>query len=1601
MVGRFVAQIFVRLTLAAGFVSGETTPTIGKLQKGGIDDVSRPPILPRVHRRKVPAECGPAVATVHFEAPVAPSGLPAHLRGTLAYEACPTVLAVATSSSAAAAVDCCFAAVPEASETGFAIQLHSNSGGSNTAIIQIGGPAPLTAPIDPASICSSFGAIAAALDDDRIVASVLGVDFTGTKAEIIPDTAYAAAFAAASCLSLRGRVASGSGKSTMTASVTRQEGGVPSSSAFFTAENGAVGVRPPWLAVHAETGQAGVESSPTPVFGIPNVFEGTMLVPTRASGLLAVAESAATDALYVGATYFPSRTASVGPAAVEPAADDVRVFSALRSAAADDTIIALNAQSIVPTLLNTAVLSGTSVTSPIVIVGITASGDAVKLPASAVLMCTSFAPDVVQTDADCNLVLQSTAERGAEEASINVIYNVPTGKSVHTVLSVRILYPHLIRLTTETPMLRPIGRPVAATSAEFTSSSAEEGSAYYDDDDDSTVKANECAATSIFERTPVKAVAYFQSTGDANDDYDGTAADQVADQADDVVEIDVTRLVLPSLTSSNPGTARVVDGWVVGNSVGRTLIMRTGVANDGVEWRSCSISVAASPAIEVAGLEIRLINDADLRVSSSGFSVSAGISRYFYTITVSQATLSFSRRAAEVIVNAVLSDGSRMALTSDMGLTVVSDDTLAVDVVPTGRTFVASLPTVGLTNPAVRIRAAWKVPGCDKGSAIPTHHVTLLMEAAKASLDGGFVQLPELRLTSTRQKLASGTTKGDAETLATPTSDTARLPVFSALSLKLALNGDVSDELAENPSIEMSANVIIGEPALVTVVDNMIIANTAGRAGTVVVSAWVRGRIDIGVAQVTIEVLASNDSRWVTESLTHPAASVTVESQGPAADKAAYAEWIAANGNAVAFEEEAKSEGNVKSVRWTHREELKELAHPGMPSCTSWSQPVHFAATYDSPRTGDAKVAKTSAVYTIADTKPPVFSAPPVSKVVTVARGDKQAVLLEWQAEHGEGVAVDAGSSEEVRWSWETAQVEVEDPVLWEAGCSETFRTTFTVADSCGNTATAIADVTIITSPLQLRTLGVPAELPFRDSGSSVLNEMKNWVGAYSAALVVDSSGPVQWSESSLAPQSGVVYSTLLSNSVSTVTANEAVCSSSSFQGKHEATDSCGGRAVLAMDWILVERTPIDSSKTIPSTGMAPPIFETEPTNDVTESGGPDSLDSFKEWLANKAGAVLGPGYENLVWKSPELHWAATADALAASGCAPSQVCTATFSAINRCGILFGYTATYTIAPDCISAKMRDAGFRIPGTTTLFPSWDNVAIATEPESDYLGGRSTPTSAAGMSALSSETWGIIAVSLGIIFIAFGIALWCKRRPAGTFNNQPYYPDAKRGRGGIPTERMARAMQRAYANRYNPTQQGISDGGRRRVQFAPQVYIDGEQHPAMRQHPQDFDYGLDLDGHSGSILDESELPDSAGRYMSGVVTTRAQLEANDLQAEKRMAAMMGDMQALQNRIGLLKDRASSSGFEWDNEHEVVDADPFGSIAGNEFSIHLSSGQAYPPGNHRETVASPSSGKVDDVATYDVAGMSGPAEPDESVANYDVAGASHESGTRLVVL
>merc|ERR1719345_356815 len=90
-----------------------------------------------------------------------------------------------------------------------------------------------------------------------------------------------------------------------------------------------------------------------------------------------------------------------------------------------------------------------------------------------------------------------------------------------------------------------------------------------------------------------------------------------------------------------------------------------------------------------------------------------------------------------------------------------------------------------------------------------------------------------------------------------------------------------------------------------------------------------------------------------------------------------------------------------------------------------------------------------------------------------------------------------------------------------------------------------------------------------------------------------------------------------------------------------------------------------------------------------------------------------------------------------------------------------------------------------------------------------------------------------------------------------------------------------------------------------------------HPAMHHHTQELDYALDLDldGQNGSMIDESEFPDGDGQFMSGIVTTRAQLEANDREAESRMTAMLGDMEALQNRIGLLKKRARSGGLEWE--------------------------------------------------------------------------------------
>lgn len=1050
----------------------------------------------------------------------------------------------------------------------------------------------------------------------------------------------------------------------------------------------------------------------------------------------------------------------------------------------------------------------------------------------------------------------------------------------------------------------------------------------------------------------------------------------------------------------------MVDGWIVGKAVGRSYIVRRDdigrIIATGVEWAACSISVVAAPAIEVVGLEARVLNDADLRVSTSGVSVSAGILRYFYTVTVSPTSLSASRRSVDLVINAVLEDGSRLPLTTQSGLVVNSDDTLAVDVVTRGSTFALEMPVVALTNPAVRIDAVWSVPGCNEDSASLTHTATLLMEVA--SLINGY-NLPELRLTSTRQKLSNGQSmrSGGADLDESIAGPTAGLPVFSVLSLVLTQNGDVSKELSENPSIEISTNVIAGAAALVTIVDNMVFANTEGRTGTVVVSAFIRGRTDIAVAQVTIDVFARDDPRWALLSLTKPAESIMVESQGPSANDAAFAAWTAGNGNAIAYADEVNDGGgNADTISWVHHVGEKSLLDPSMAMCDSWSQTVRFVATHKSAFTGEVAVAETSAVYTLIDTDAPVFRTEPASETVSAKSGNEQTILSEWQAGHGGGAAFDAGSgsNDGVRWTWTTAAIAVNDTALWTAGCSETYRTTFKVEDTCGNTATAVADLTIVTSPLRLRALGFPAELPLVDPGSSIIGMMQVWLYEYSTALVADSAGPVQWSESSLAPQFDAIYSALFSNSASTLVADEVVCRSSRFQGSHTGTDSCGATVVIEMDWVLVERTRIDGNTIVSSSGIFSPIFQIPPEDFVTESGGNDSLNAFKDWIARKAGAVLAPGYDNLAWNNPNIDWVVQDEIFEIGGCAPSQVCEATFSATDRCGTPFGYTATFTIAPDCISAKMLEGSFdnyagggpefRAPEQATPFPSWNAVDIWTEPPTTTLGSSPAGTSEQRghiIPTVSSETWGIIAVSGSIIFIAFGIAIWCKRRSEGEgiFNNQPDYAAMTRGVGmgarSTEPKSAARAMQSMYTD--NQRSHGPAGGGRRRVQFAPNVRVDGDHYLAPHR------YGPEIDYHGGGSAGLVHHEDP----FQSVLATRVELEATGINPESQMAAMLGDMDALTSRISNLKARASND-MEWDDEHEGDGAaakTPYGRANG--LQVRISSGQAYPAyptaGNNFDTnvLFSPSN-----VASYDLVGSGG-------IQSYEFAGGSPEGDHALV--
>jgi hypothetical protein len=1109
-----------------------------------------------------------------------------------------------------------------------------------------------------------------------------------------------------------------------------------------------------------------MESTPTPI-GIAGVYEGTLLLQTGATGLLTASASTAVAPFinHTGLVYFASATTAAWSAS-------------LRTATPADRIDSIQAYPTATTLFNTAALTGVDVRTAIVVIGVTSGGEQVRL-SGAPPVCISFDPKVVQTDAGCNIVLSSTAVSGAEQASISVAYTAAHNVRLQRLVSVKVLFPASVRVTAASVFLRPIG---LSTCTSF-----------------------------VFERTPLKAVASYQTE-------DGSS--------DETIHVDVTSMVLPLLSSSNADIAETSNGWILGRSEGDVIVgylgntalgsgmyggMKSGSGssgwkpNDGlatkstvssvITWRNFEVSVVTSPVLNVLSLEAKLESDTDIRVSSSGISVAPGITRHIFTVSEVSTSLTSSKRSAPLYVEAVLSDGGRVPLSPGMGVTVASKDELALVCIAKESHHDVALPSITLPNSAAGMTVTWIPPGCELAST------PLEM---KLIMDVGMDKNLQLQLRALQARIRSGPLLGESQALP----PTVAILAVTAFSVNLQQE---STDLSLHSLMIFSIDVVEGPVDLVTLFNNTVVASSDSNAkGTVVISAWLDGYPDAGVATTTIIVLTASDPNWESLVMTNPATSATIQSKGPIANRALFKEWVAGHGGATSEFITFRTDDipDASQIQWTFHNGSNIALRPEMPACGSATQIVTFTATFWNIY-GASYSADTQAVFTIIDSEPPSFLLPPTTTTIQRPQDSADAAFDQWSAIHGGATVIDRNVASVFSWTYKS---KVQAPSDGLPGCSAVHQTTFTVTDNCGNSATADADLTVIVSPLQLVRPAAPVEIALGSTSTAnpILDKMQKWLEDNSQTLVVASSGAVAWGPSLLSPQFDAIFQVLTDNLKSYRTETVAVCHSTSFVRLYTAIDSCTGTAELSLDWMLVDRIPLSSGSGTDE--FVVPAFEYPPQNITAEPNTASSLALYKEWLNLRAFAIVAGGSaDSLVWGAPNLEWRVKNGSPSQPKCGDSQICTATFIAKDRCGVEFRFSAEFNLQSECSEAKMTKEATQFIG----FPLWDEVIIddSTDPFSSALvekavlfDPQSTPAfTATDATPINRDTWIIIVIVVMIVLIGIALVAWTKSRVSTEMPFDKEFDSDRRQPMSVHEQAQAEALalQMMYPGRFGQT------------------------------------------------------------------------------------------------------------------------------------------------------------------------------------------------------
>ena len=213
------------------------------------------------------------------------------------------------------------------------------------------------------------------------------------------------------------------------------------------------------------------------------------------------------------------------------------------------------------------------------------------------------------------------------------------------------------------------------------------------------------------------------------------------------------------------------------------------------------------------------------------------------------------------------------------------------------------------------------------------------------------------------------------------------------------------------------------------------------------------------------------------------ASDLTVECDGTG-NLVDYSDWVSTRGGAVAIDTCSLA------LNWTSN------AKPSGPvGCGKTT--VTFTVT-----DGCLNNAKTTATYTVVDTQAPSIFPPATDFVVECDGTGNKDDLNAWIASHGGASAVDVCYGTALSWRSTVGPKSL-------VGCTNYTTYTFSVTDSCGNTAVSTARFGITDNFAP--TITVPPSPLVLECGPTNDDEIEAWINAHAGAQAVDDCSSANW----------------------------------------------------------------------------------------------------------------------------------------------------------------------------------------------------------------------------------------------------------------------------------------------------------------------------------------------------------------------------------------------------------------------------------------------------------------------------------------------------------